>query len=77
MKKSVDVSDFGQVACCNNLLGLGPGLEPLVPGFAEYFEPMVRGLETDAGYKRGKNIFAAPYDWRYGGGESRLEAGRE
>ena len=70
--KSVDVSDFGQVACCDNLLGPESGL-----GFAEYFEPMVSGLETKAGYKRGKNIFAAPYDWRYGGGESRLEAGRE
>ena len=75
--KSVDVSDFGQVACCNNLLGLGPGPEPRFLRFAEYFEPMVSGLETKAGYKRGQNIFAAPYDWRYGGGESRLKAGRQ
>ena len=70
--KSVDVCDFGQVACCDNLLGLAPGPEPFFLGFAEYFEPMVRGLETKAGYERGKSIFAAPYDWRYGGGESRI-----
>ena len=70
--KSVDVSNFGEVACCNNLLGFGPGYEPTIIGWAEYFEPMVRGLETDAGYERGKNIFGAPYDWRYGGGESRM-----
>ena len=67
--KSVEVSNFGQVACCDNLLGRGPGSEL---GFAEYFEPMVKGLEKKAGYKRGKNIFAAPYDWRYGGGKWRI-----
>ena len=70
--KSVDVSAFGKVVCCTNILGPRHGTRPYLGPLMEYFEPLVSALETKAGYKRDQNIFAAPYDWRYGGGESRI-----
>lgn len=73
MNKSVDVSAFGNVVCCTNMLGPEHGLLPDYDHALEYFEPMVSALETKAGYERDQNIFAGPYDWRYGGGESRTE----
>ena len=70
MNKSVDVSSFGKAECCNNMLGPNHTKASVYLDYLmTYFEPMVNALETKAGYKRDKNIFAGPYDWRYGGGE--------
>ena len=69
INKRVDVSAFGKVVCCTNMLGPKHSHLPGYDHDFEYFEPMVGALETNAGYRRNQDVFAGPYDWRYGGGE--------
>ncbi|KAH0684714.1 hypothetical protein KY290_021632 [Solanum tuberosum] len=37
----------------------------LVTKITAYMEPLVKALE-EVGYRNGKNLFGAPYDFRYG-----------
>ena len=59
------VPDFGNTSSIEYL-------DPVLSHPGQYFAPFVQSLVNTFGYKRGVNMRAAPYDFRYGPGKISL-----